>query len=139
MPVTPSVLSWPSSGSPMTPPVSAPYVKTFLCQGVVFPNVPPNWGTWNFCAGYVSQAYDHRWDMENVTTPVTYSVHSGTLPPGLSLSSLTASEGHISGMPTTAGTYSFALRATNAFGTADQSFSIVISAAAGGGSYAFIA
>ena len=41
------------------------------------------------------------------TTPYTWSIASGTLPAGLSLDSFT---GAITGMPTTAGTYSFAVR-----------------------------
>lgn len=51
---------------------------------------------------------------------VTYSVHSGSLPPGLSLNSST---GELSGSPTTAGSYSFSIRATNPIGHVEQSYS----------------
>ena len=40
--------------------------------------------------------------------------------------------GEISGTPTTIGTYSFTVLATNAYGTAPQAMSITISAPVGG-------
>jgi len=54
--------------------------------------------------------------------PITWSVASGALPGGLSLSSA----GVISGTPTTANTFSFTLRAANAAGSATKALSIVI-------------
>ncbi len=46
----------------------------------------------------------------------------------------------IAGTPTTPGSYTFTLRATNSYGTADKSFTIVIStAAAAGSSWAWVA
>ena len=45
----------------------------------------------------------------NGTSPITWSLFSGSLPDGLSISS----DGVISGIPTTTGTFSFALRAQN--------------------------
>ncbi|MDR3225995.1 MAG: putative Ig domain-containing protein, partial [Clostridiales Family XIII bacterium] len=50
-------------------------------------------------------------------TPITWSVVSGTLPPGLSLN---ASTGVISGTPTTESTYSFSVRASNAAGNSSN-------------------
>jgi hypothetical protein len=63
------------------------------------------------------------------TTPITWTLQSGTLPAGLSLSS----SGVLSGTPTTAATTSgLVFRATNAVGSADSgSLSITISAAIG--------
>lgn len=55
----------------------------------------------------------------------TYTKVSGTIPPGLSLST-SSNNALISGTPTAAGTYSFVLRATNAYGTADKSFSLKV-------------
>ncbi len=57
------------------------------------------------------------------TTPITWSIAAGSLPPGLSLNS---SNGTISGAPTTAGSYAFTLRATNAAGQANLGTSISI-------------
>jgi len=56
-------------------------------------------------------------------TPFTWTVDSGSLPPGLSLSS----GGAITGTPTAAGTFNFTLRVTDATGlTATQALSITI-------------
>ena len=56
-------------------------------------------------------------------TPFTWSVHSGTLPPGLSLSSA----GAITGTPTAAGTFHFTLKVVDARRrTARQAQSITI-------------
>ncbi len=62
------------------------------------------------------------------TTPITWSIPSGSLPPGLSLNATT---GTISGSPTAAGTYTFTLRATNGAGQANQATSISITAPLG--------
>jgi hypothetical protein len=60
--------------------------------------------------------------------PITYTLHSGSLPAGLSLSS-SGLVGTLAGTPTTAATYTFTLLATNAYGSAvSQSFTIVIDA-----------
>ena len=54
------------------------------------------------------------------TEPLSLSVILGALPPGMEL----ANDGSISGTPTTAGSYSGTVRASNALGSADASFSI---------------
>ena len=55
----------------------------------------------------------------------TWSLRSGQLPPGLSLS---ASPGRITGTPTTRGTFSFLVRVTDSRGAfAERTFSITIS------------
>ncbi|MGA2132917.1 MAG: putative Ig domain-containing protein [Bryobacteraceae bacterium] len=60
------------------------------------------------------------------TPPYTWSISSGTLPPGLSLN---ATLGSITGTPSTAGTYPFTVKVTDsASNTATQAFSITISA-----------
>ncbi len=54
----------------------------------------------------------------------TFALNSGTLPPGISLNAVT---GNLSGSPTTAGSYTFTLTATNWVGTATSlSYSITI-------------
>lgn len=56
-------------------------------------------------------------------TPFTWTVHSGTLPPGLSLSSA----GAITGTPTAAGTFNFTMKVVDATGlTATQPQTITI-------------
>jgi hypothetical protein len=96
--------------------------------------VPPDWGAWSFVAGTVGITYDQDWDMPTASSPLTYAVQSGALPDGLSLDAVSGNVAHIHGTPTTAGTVSFTLRASNAGGIVDKTFSIVIgSAPAGGG------
>lgn len=56
------------------------------------------------------------------TTPITWSLYSGSLPKGLSLSSA----GKISGTPTNADTYSFTLKASNNYGSDTKSFNLTI-------------
>jgi hypothetical protein len=69
-------------------------------------------------------------------TPVTYSILSGSLPPGLALSTV-GNNWEISGTPTTAGTYSFTLRCSNSIGNTDVALSITIHAAAAA-NYGFV-
>lgn len=59
--------------------------------------------------------------------PITFSVASGSLPPGLTVSSVNANTGVISGTPTGGGTYTFTLAATNAGGTVvSKPFSMLV-------------
>ncbi|HUN06756.1 MAG TPA: putative Ig domain-containing protein, partial [Aggregatilineales bacterium] len=77
--------------------------------------------------GTVGAAYTHTYTATG-TAPITFTVTSGALPPGLTLSSA----GVISGTPTTAGTYSGIVTAANGVSpTATQSFNITIAPAAG--------
>lgn len=88
---------------------------------------PPLWPAFVFADGFVGVPYSQAWDMPTSALTVTYTVLSGSLPPGLSLSALTGNQAEISGSnPTTVGTYPFVLRATNLYGFADKSFSITI-------------
>lgn len=74
-------------------------------------------------------------DAPTVLAPITYTISSGSLPPGLSLSSPDASrEWKISGTPTTAGSYTFTLTATNTLGSDSTSITIAIAAASSGNS-----
>jgi hypothetical protein len=56
--------------------------------------------------------------------PITWSLESGALPAGLNL----LRSGTISGTPTTAGTYSFSVKASNSAGNDTKSLSITIAA-----------
>lgn len=79
-------------------------------------------------AGTVGVAYSSTLLATGGTSPYTWSVLSGTLPGGLSLS---ASSGVISGTPTAAGTSTFTAQVTDASGAkASASFSITVTAAA---------
>jgi uncharacterized repeat protein (TIGR02543 family) len=57
------------------------------------------------------------------STPITWSIVTGTLPPGLNLNAAT---GLISGTPTQTGTSTFTIRAANNLGNDDRQFTITI-------------
>jgi len=61
--------------------------------------------------GTVGIAYSERLEGSGGTTPYTWTISSGALPPGLSLDSGT---GVISGTPSSANTYNFTIRCTGA-------------------------
>ena len=61
-------------------------------------------------------AYSDQLTVTGGTSPFTWSVSAGTLPPGLTLG---ASTGLLSGTPTTAGTYSFTVKVTDQPGLSD--------------------
>jgi hypothetical protein len=66
--------------------------------------------------GEVNVAYSDQLTVTGGTSPYTWSVSTGTLPPGLTLA---ASTGLLSGTPTTAGTYSFTIKVTDHSGLSD--------------------
>ncbi|MBV7537867.1 putative Ig domain-containing protein [Duganella sp. sic0402] len=77
--------------------------------------------------GMVSKSYSQQLAASGGTAPYTYAYNSGTFPPGLSISS----GGLLSGTPTTAGTWTLSLKATDSTGGAGpysgaRSFSITI-------------
>jgi hypothetical protein len=67
--------------------------------------------------------YEHRYRVLG-TAPLIHSIASGSLPPGLTLSS----SGVISGTPTAVGTFTGTMEVWNVFGIASQPFSITIAA-----------
>lgn len=89
--------------------------------------------------GFVGTAYDAEGDQAapEIATPITYSISSGSLPPGLSLST-SGTAWVISGTPTTAGTYTFTLEATNSYGSSTANLSIVIHAPSSGSGGSFV-
>lgn len=75
-----------------------------------------------FINGSVGVAYATNLFASGGVQPYTWAITAGQLPPGLRLSG-----NQISGTPTTAGTYSFTARVTDATGVqASQNFSITI-------------
>jgi hypothetical protein len=74
--------------------------------------------------GTVGVGYSQTLSATGGTPPYTWSVISGSLPPGLSLSS----GGVLSGTPTTANTYNFTVQVSGG-GTASKAFSLTIGAA----------
>lgn len=115
--------------------------KANLYAVLAFNNLaPPVWPLFTFGTGVIGVPYSQQWDLTPAAMPTTYTLQAGTLPTGLSLSSPSADLGVLSGTPTVAATYSFTLRATNIFGTADKAFTltIVIPSGGGGASYTFL-
>jgi hypothetical protein len=80
-------------------------------------------------AGVIGAAYSQAIAASgSASLPYTYSVSSGTLPPGLTINPAT---GAITGSPTTAGTFNFTIRATDSLGCFGiRAYSIVITAPA---------
>ena len=79
--------------------------------------------TTNLSGGKVGEAYSQTLAATG-TAPITWSIASGNLPAGLTLSGNT-----ISGTPTTAGTFTFKVKAANGAGSDTKELSIVIQAA----------
>lgn len=97
----------------------------------------PSWPSVSPSSGVVGYAYSFSMTPAGATS---ISLLSGSLPTGLSLSGTSIAT--ISGTPTAAGTYSFTLRATNSYGTADKAFTLTITTAgggSGGGAWTFAA
>lgn len=88
----------------------------------------PNFGTPSSLCDIVNVPYRYQFVMINGRPPYTFTQTSGSLPPGLSFNS--PNTGVLSGTPTTNGTYTFALRATDSTpGTArvvERSFTLTI-------------
>ena len=92
---------------------------------------PPVITTTSVPGGRVGIAYKAEVNPIPVPGELTWSIAGGTLPPGLELRSKNIlgifNIGEISGVPTTAGTYTFTVRATDTLGLSDsQEFSITI-------------
>jgi len=90
-------------------------------------NAAPSITTSSLPADTVGVAYNQTLAATGGTTPLTWSLQSGSLPAGLSLVS---SSGAITGTPTAAGTSNFTAKVTDAVGaSATKALSIVINAA----------
>lgn len=87
---------------------------------------PPVITTTTLQGGKVGEAYSQTLAATG-TAPITWSIDSGSLPAGLSLSGDT-----ISGTPTTTGTFTFTVKAANSAGDDTKKLTIVIQAASVG-------
>ena len=76
-------------------------------------------------AGTVGAPYSYGFTLGG-TLPVSAEVTSGSPPPGLALSPT----GALAGTPTAAGTFTFTIRASNAYGSADATVTVSIATAA---------
>ncbi len=77
--------------------------------------------------GTIGVAYNQAITAAGGTAPYTFSIIAGSLPPGLNLSAA----GVISGIPTTAGSFTFTVRATDAVGCfGSRIYTLVINAIA---------
>jgi len=120
---TPSFIYLASGSAPEEGPTTAAYFTP------VTPPTPLDADCNNPPSGIVGIPYTHTFDASGGTPPYTFSISSGSLPPGLSLDDST---GIVSGTPTTAGNYPFALTVTDsASGTVTVNCSITIVAALG--------
>ena len=92
-----------------------PYTIDVGCPTITF--VPPG-----ILTGRIGLAYSWDFHATGGQAPYTYSISSGSLPPGLTLS-----PGTISGTPTTAGSYPITIRATDANGcTGEAQYTLVV-------------
>ena len=87
------------------------------------PGQPPVITTTTLSGGKVGEAYSQTLAATGAA-PITWSIESGSLPAGLTLSGNT-----ISGTPTTAGTFTFTVKAGNSVGNDTKDLSIVVQAA----------
>jgi uncharacterized repeat protein (TIGR03803 family) len=106
---------------------------SFTCGGsetatatIVVGTIPPQITTTNLPGGMVRAAYAQTLGLLGGTSPYTWSITAGSLPPGLALSSST---GVISGAPTQSGTSSFTVQVKDSESTpltATAALSIVV-------------
>jgi hypothetical protein len=97
-------------------------VRAFVGQVIPF---GWQWGgaTLDLPDGFIGHEYLADWTF---ILPTTLTLTSGSLPPGLTLTQVSAVEAKIDGTPTTIGTYNFTLRATVGFSFGASDFRIVI-------------
>lgn len=83
-------------------------VNTPTCPAITIPNILP--------VPFVGTSYSQTFSATGGTGPYFFSIPSGVLPPGLTLSS----NGHLNGTPTSTGTFTFAIRATDSNGCSGE-------------------
>ena len=110
-------------------------VKAFTVTGSSTPTptptptpTKPTITTISPATGYVGQPYSLQLTASG-TTPISWSVSSGTLPAGLKLNA----SGLLSGTPTVAGKSNFNVTATNSAGTDTRSYMLTVTGSSSGG------
>ena len=94
----------------------------------------PSWpSTMSLHDGTLGASYSQTWDLSPAAFPTTYTLSSGTLPPGLTLSNVHDDFCSLSGTPSALGSYTFSLTATNSNGSATRSFTVNINTTSAGG------
>ena len=88
----------------------------------------PNIMTGSLPSATVGTNYSERVTVSG-NNATTWSISAGSLPPGLSLSQGPGNDATISGNPTTAGTYTFTVRAVDSTGADTQGLSIIVNLA----------
>jgi len=117
-----TLLGW--STTPTSPAlIRSPYAftpgQTLYAQWGAAPSIT----TRSLAAGQIGTGYNQSLAATG-TTPITWRLASGSLPPGITL----AANGVIVGTPTAAGTYTFTVTAANALGHDTAQFAITITA-----------
>jgi putative Ig domain-containing protein len=121
------VITTPAAGSGLGPGSGAERSGRGQCRPAQGTGDPPITTT-SLPSGTVGASYSQTVGVVSTFPPLTRSVVSGALPPGLSVPASTAGSGAISGTPTTAGTYSFTVQAIDVIGDQSaQALSITVS------------
>jgi hypothetical protein len=100
----------------VSPDATQPFSITIGGAAPTITSAPPG-------GGVVGSAYSHTYTATG-STPISFALTAGAFPDGLSLAGAV-----LSGTPTTTGTFTGTVTASNGFGTDTQDFSIIITAA----------
>jgi len=101
-------------------------VSQTLSLTVKAPSTPPSITTTTLPSALAGTNYSQTLTASG-TSPITWAVQSGSLPPGITLS---ASSGIVSGVPTQSGAFSATVSATNAGGADSTQISITVNSTA---------
>jgi hypothetical protein len=127
-PTTAGTFSFTAKVTDSTAPAAQTATKSFALT-IAAAAAPVQITTSSVPSGQVGTAYTTTLAASGGTTPYSWSISAGALPAGLTLA---AAGGTISGMPTTAGSFSFTTKVTDstapAAQTATQSFSVTVAA-----------
>ncbi len=127
----PVVLAWTGALGPSSAPGTHTWTVEFTDAGSNYPRscivsitIPPLSITTHgpLAAGEVGTPYSAAIQFANATGTPAFTLHSGTLPPGLNL----AATGEITGTPTQPGAYNFTVQAADNFTTVLQAFDVLI-------------